>query len=89
LLYDDDGVFYRRFHAVVSKDATARVTRWAPARADAPPVPGLPPPQPGDLTRSVSFVKRIELPTAITRLLGACGLLRGPLSLSFCASPYP
>jgi hypothetical protein len=66
-------VFYRRYHAVVSKDAGARVSRWAQLSRDAPPVAGLPPPAPGDLTRSVFFVKRMELPAAITRLLGAAG----------------
>jgi hypothetical protein len=71
LLYDDEGVFYRRYHAVVSKDDGARVSRWAQLPRDAPPVAGLPPPAPGDLTRSVFFVKRMELPAAITRLLGA------------------
>ena len=77
LLYDDEGVFYRRYHAVVSKDAGARVSRWAQLPRDAQPVPGLPPPAPGDLTRSVFFVKRMELPAAITRLLGAAsGALR-------------
>ena len=77
LLYDDEGVFYRRYHAVVSKDDGARVSRWAQLPRDSPPVAGLPPPAPGDLTRSVFFVKRMELPAAITRLLGAAsGALR-------------
>ena len=71
LLYDDEGVFYRRYHAVVSKDAEARVSHWAPAPPNAPPIPGLPPPAPGELTRSVAFIKRMELPAAITRIMGA------------------
>ena len=71
LLYDDEGVFYRRYHAAVSKDGEARVSRWAPAASGAPPVAGLPPPAEGELTRSVSFVKRMELPAAITRVMGA------------------
>ena len=86
LLYDDEGVFYRRYHAVVTGDAGARVSRWGAVPRDAPPVPGLPPPAPGDLTRSVSFVKRMELPTAITRLLGAPALLRRAVRCSQAAA---
>lgn len=88
LLYDDEGVFYRRYHAVVTGDAGARVSRWGAVPRDAPPVPGLPQPAPGDLTRSVSFVKRMELPSAITRLMGAQGLLRHLLR-AVAKPPHP
>ena len=88
LLYDDEGVFYRRYHAVVTGDAAARVSRWAPLPRDPPPVPGLPQPAPGDLTRSVTFVKRMELPAAITRLLGAAGC-PARVKAAAAASPKP
>ena len=69
LLYDDAGAFFSRYHAEVSRDAAAAVTPWAPLRAEQDGPPGQPRPL---ATRAVRFVKRMELPTAVTSLLGAC-----------------
>jgi hypothetical protein len=82
-------VFYRRYHAVVTKDAAARVSRWAQIPRDAPPVPGLPPPASADITRSVFFIKRMELPAAITRLLGAALALRCSVTAALCCAAAP
>jgi hypothetical protein len=84
LLYDDEGVFYRRYHAVVSKDDTAKVSPWAAPPHDASAPPGEPP---ALATRSVTFTKRMDIPAAITRLLGARlrVRLRAHTQTHFCA----
>jgi hypothetical protein len=57
LMYDDAGAFFARHHAVCSKDAEARVSRW----------------QPDTRTRTVSFTKRLDMPAALAKVFGARG----------------
>jgi hypothetical protein len=79
LLYDDEGVFYRRYHAVVSKDDAAKVTPWATGGGGGGGANGAgsaasaaaPGEAPAVATRSVTFTKRMDIPAAVTRLLGA------------------
>jgi hypothetical protein len=78
LLYDDEGVFYRRYHAVVSKDDAAKVTPWATGGggggangAGSAASAAAPGEAPAVATRSVTFTKRMDIPAAVTRLLGA------------------
>jgi hypothetical protein len=54
-LFDDEGRFFTEYHAAVSKCPEARVTRWDAASR----------------TRTVCFLKRLDLPAALTRVLGA------------------
>ena len=64
LLFDDSGAFLRRFHADVNADDHCVVTPWAQVPGNA------------SAKRCVSFTKRMDLPTAITRLLGDVSAIR-------------
>ena len=64
LLFDDSGAFLRRFHADVNADDHCVVTPCAQVPGNA------------SAKRCVSFTKRMDLPTAITRLLGDVSAIR-------------
>jgi hypothetical protein len=57
LMYDDAGAFFAKHHSVCSNDAGARVSRWEPATR----------------TRTVSFLKRLDMPAALAKVFGARG----------------
>lgn len=74
LLFDDAGAFFCQYHSEVSRDTAATVTPWAPLKAEQDGPQGQPRPL---ATRAVRFVKRMDLPSAVTSLLGACRLCTG------------
>ena len=54
-MYDDAGAYFAAFHRAVSRDADARVSGWDAATR----------------TRTVSFIKRLDMPAALAKIFGA------------------
>ena len=65
--------FFGAYHAACSADAAARVTPW----------------HAGTRTRTVSFLKRLDMPAALAKVFGAWHFTRARLRPALPPSPSP